>query len=191
METVRFYRGQEDEVVVEKSDFEQSIFREQYVLALQQIDKMLNAPKEKIPSILAFCGDRGEGKSSCMESVRNMLLKKEEENIATFMGDNYPSIRDATFHILETIDPAFFDKHHNVLEFVLGQMFTMFKTEIAKLSAEDKKRKRDDINSLQERFHKAKWCLTQMEKDLQSSYDPIEELDSLAAGMSLQKEMDT
>ena len=116
METVRFYRGQEDEVVVEKSDFEQSIFREQYVLALQQIDKMLNAPKEKIPSILAFCGDRGEGKSSCMESVRNMLLKKEEENIATFMGDNYPSIRDATFHILETIDPAFFDKHHNVLD---------------------------------------------------------------------------
>ena len=83
METVRFYRGQEDEVVVEKSDFEQSIFREQYVLALQQIDKMLNAPKEKIPSILAFCGDRGEGKSSCMESVRNMLLKKEEENIET------------------------------------------------------------------------------------------------------------
>lgn len=191
METVRFYRGQEDEVVVEKSDFEQSIFREQYVLALQQIDKMLNAPKEKIPSILAFCGDRGEGKSSCMESVRNMLLKKEEENIATFMGDNYPSIKDATFHILETIDPAFFDKHHNVLEFVLGQMFTMFKAEIAKLSAEDKKRKRDDINSLQEKFHKAKWCLTQMEKDLQSSYDPIEELDSLAAGMSLQKEMDT
>lgn len=44
MDTIRFYRGQEDVVVVEKSDLGQSIFREQYVLALQQIVMPLTCP---------------------------------------------------------------------------------------------------------------------------------------------------
>lgn len=190
MEAVRFYRGQEDVVVVEKSDFGQSIFKEQYILALQQIEKMLATPKDNIPSILAFCGDRGEGKSSCMETVLNMLKNKNDEQVSTFMGGNYPQIRETSFHILDTIDPAFFDEHHNVLELVLGQMFTNFKVRINEYDLAIKKEKRNEINDLQDKFHKAKWCLTQMEKGLQSGYDPIEELDALSAGMSLRKEMD-
>ena len=109
MDTIRFYRGQEDVVVVEKSDLGQSIFREQYVLALQQIEKMVSTPKDNIPSILAFCGDRGEGKSSCMESVLNMLKNKNDAQITTFMGEKYSKIKGTSFHILDTIDPAFFD----------------------------------------------------------------------------------
>ncbi len=190
MDTIRFYRGQEDVVVVEKSDLGQSIFREQYVLALQQIEKMVSTPKDNIPSILAFCGDRGEGKSSCMESVLNMLKNKNDAQITTFMGEKYSKIKGTSFHILDTIDPAFFDEHHNVLELVLGQMFTNFKAKTNGYDLAEKKEKRDRINGLQEKFHKAKWCLTQMERGLQSGYDPIEELDALSAGMSLQKEMD-
>ena len=103
MDTIRFYRGQEDVVVVEKSDLGQSIFREQYVLALQQIEKMVSTPKDNIPSILAFCGDRGEGKSSCMESVLNMLKNKNDAQITTFMGEKYSKIKgwkSFTSHIL-------------------------------------------------------------------------------------------
>ena len=190
MDPIRFFRGDENIVVEENKNFGQSIFREQYMLALQQIEKRLNSPKEKIPSIIAFCGDRGEGKSSCMESVKNMLKHKGTENVDSFMEDRYPRIKEAKFHLLETIDPAFFDENHNVLELVLGQMYSRFKEKFAEFSKEQKQEKRDKLNNLQERFHKAKWCLSQMEKGIQSGYDPIEELDALSAGMSLRSEMD-
>ena len=190
METLRFYRGQEDMVVVEKRDYGESIFSEQYILALRQIEKMLSQPKEMIPSIVAFCGDRGEGKSSCMETVRHIIGHKTEDQVAGYLGNQYPTISNTKFHILETIDPAFFDERHNVLELVLGQMFSKFKERIDKYEAAEKKQKREASMRLQECFHKAKWCLTQMEKGIQAGYDPIEELDALAAGMSLREEMD-
>ena len=190
METLRFYRGQEDMVVVEEQDYGESIFSEQYILALRQIEKILSQPKDRIPSIVAFCGDRGEGKSSCMETVRHIIGHKTNENVAGYLGNQYPTLNVTKFHILETIDPAFFDERHNVLELVLGQMFSKFKERIDKYEAAEKKQKREASMRLQECFHKAKWCLTQMEKGIQAGYDPIEELDALAAGMSLREEMD-
>ena len=190
MDTLRIYRGQEDVVVVEEQDYGESIFSEQYILALRQIEKMLSQPKENIPSIVAFCGDRGEGKSSCMETVRHIIAHKTDEHVANYLGEQYPTINTTNFHILETIDPAFFDERHNVLELVLGQMFSKFKERIEKYEAAEKKQKREASMRLQECFHKAKWCLTQMEKGIQAGYDPIEELDALAAGMSLREEMD-
>ena len=190
MDTLKFYRGQEDVVVVEEQDYNESIFSEQYILALRQIEKMLSQPKERIPSIVAFCGDRGEGKSSCMETVRHIIGHKSDEHVADYLGAQYPTISETNFHILDTIDPAFFDERHNVLELVLGQMFSKFKERIEKYEAAEKKQKREASMRLQECFHKAKWCLTQMEKGIQAGYDPIEELDALAAGMSLREEMD-
>lgn len=190
METLRFYRGQEDIVVVEEQDYGESIFSEQYILALRQIEKMLSQPKENIPSIVAFCGDRGEGKSSCMETVKHIVGHKTDERVAGYLGNQYPTISATNFHILETIDPAFFDERHNVLELVLGQLFSKFKEQIEKYESAEKKQKREASMHLQECFHKAKWCLTQMEKGIQAGYDPIEELDALAAGMSLREEMD-
>ena len=188
---IKFYRGHEDVVVVEQQDFDKSIFKEQYNLALQQIEKVVSDPKDKIPSVIAFCGDRGEGKSSCMETVKNML-KMHDPNGATnrFMENRYPQIITSTFHILDTIDPAFFDEHHNVLELILGQMFSNFTKKVQEYTSDQKKQRREAIKNLHECFHDAKWCLTQMEKGLQSGYDPIEELDSLSAGMTLRDKMD-
>lgn len=190
MDTIKFYRGEEDEVIIEDMNFETSIFSEQYSLALQQIERIISVPKNKIPSIVAFCGDRGEGKSSCMETVKGMMEKKADETVIAYLGNHYPNITGSTFHILETIDPAFFDKHHNVLELVLGQMFSKFTKRAAEYEQTERRQRRDAINKLQECFHKAKWCLTQMEKGLQSGYDPIEELDALSAGISLRDKMD-
>lgn len=190
MDTVRFYRGQEDVVVVEKKDFGQSIFREQYVLALQQLEKMVDNPKGGIPSIVAFCGDRGEGKTSCMESIIHMLKNKQHETVTTFWGNQYPHLAESKFEVLETIDPAFFDENHNVLELVLGQLYTKYEQKKDKLIEEarelvQRKAIKENGQKLQTCFHDAKWCLTQMIKKQQSGYDPIEELDSLSAGMSL------
>ena len=85
MESIKFYQGQEDIVVVEKRDYAQSIFREQYTRALLQLERMVASPKDDVPSILAFCGDRGEGKSSCMETVREMMKDINSQELSSFM----------------------------------------------------------------------------------------------------------
>ena len=129
MESIKFYQGEEDVVVIEKKDYGLSIFKEQYTQALLQLEKLVASPKENIPSILAFCGDRGEGKSSCMETVRDMLANINSQELTSFMesaeiryegnesvklSDSCPNLKDASFYLLNTIDPAFFDEHHNV-----------------------------------------------------------------------------
>ena len=68
-----FYRGQEDIVVNEKENYSESLFKDQYTHALLQIHQLVSKRKDNVPSILAFCGDRGEGKTSCMETVKTML----------------------------------------------------------------------------------------------------------------------
>ena len=203
MESINFYQGQEDIVVVEKDNYGQSIFREQYTRALLQLEKFVSSPKKNVPSILAFCGDRGEGKSSCMETVREMISNIKAPAVQTFMQETViehytdngatllsrcQTLDSCTFELLKTVDPAFFDERHNVLELVLGEMFSRFK-QFIKEHPEVKKVRRKEYEKLEECFHDAKWCLTQMERGLRSDYDPIEELDSLSVGAQLRDKM--
>ena len=186
----KFYKGDEDIVVVERMEFASSIFNEQYRQALQQLNNMIGAPKEDIPSVLAFCGDRGEGKTSCMESVRNMLMNREQEAVKSYWGNNYPYLSESSFAFIKTIDPAFFDYNHNVLELILGRMFSEFdKEENIHREGQTKKERDEASKKLQRSFYDAKRCLTLMERALKPGYDPIEELDELSAGVSLAEKM--
>lgn len=60
MKTIKFYRGEENEIVVEHDNYEESIFRDQNVKALLTVNRVLQQPSDREPSIVAFCGDRGE-----------------------------------------------------------------------------------------------------------------------------------
>lgn len=203
MESIKFYQGQEDVVVIEETDFGQSIFREQYTQALLQLEKIVAKPKDSVPSIVAFCGDRGEGKSSCMETILKMMGNMKAPAINTFMEETVvqhdgkkpitlqslcPHLQKAKFDILETVDPAFFDEKHNVLELVLGQMFSNYSKYLNDNPAKRKERK-EDISKLQMCFHDAKWCQNHIWKSIKGGYDPIEELDALSAGLQLRYKM--
>lgn len=194
-----FYRGQEDIVVNEKANYMKSLFKDQYTHALLQIHQLVSKQKEGVPSILAFCGDRGEGKTSCMETIKTMLasINSIDNNdiksaVGNFMQNcvvnqaaketlearckNFANIK---FKVLDTIDPAFFDKDHNVIELVLGMMYREIKKQINE----------DDVNhedrkGLLNKFHDAKLCLTQLNKG-KDLYDPIDELEWLSGGLAL------
>lgn len=87
-----FYRGQEDIVVNEKANYTESLFKDQYTHALLQIHQLTSKKKDGVPSILAFCGDRGEGKTSCMETIKTMLANingKEDEHVKTAIDTLY------------------------------------------------------------------------------------------------------
>ena len=195
-----FYRGQENIIVKEKENYSESLFKDQYTHALLQIHQLVSERKDNVPSILAFCGDRGEGKTSCMETVKTMLATLNNEQpqntdspIEKFMKESVinhdttetlqercESFNKIRFKVLDTIDPAFFDKDHNVVELVLGMMYhEIMKGDII----EDDSKRRE----LLEKFHDAKLCLTQQKKDKIELYDPIDELNWLSGGLALKE----
>ena len=76
---LEFIDGQENLVIKENADKrETSLFKVQYALAdkiLESIsgDSVEHKERRDYNNIIAFCGDRGTGKTSCMMSFRSQL----------------------------------------------------------------------------------------------------------------------
>lgn len=166
---VKFYEGDENRVVEETRYDGDSIFSNQYERAIDIIRDLWYYGEEAkyltTPNIVAFCGERGEGKTSCMMSLTKQLPQ---------------SFDDETFEILEPIDPSFFDEQHNILELVLGQMYSRF------LNAKGYTDKRENVLIS---FNNVKNCLRILTNGSENVYDAIEELDELGNSMSLKKLM--
>lgn len=173
-----FNNDEDNCVIVEGSEKrEESMFRAQYDLA-HDIFRELSADKSKdlrkTNNIIAFCGDRGSGKTSCMESFRQQLKPDQDANCL----------------FLETIDPSFFDDSNNILGLVLGQMYNV-------LVKDERKRDRpyrsdkDDFAREQvlEEFNTAMRYMKHLAKasNREKFYDALEELDALAAGLQLRE----
>lgn len=173
-----FNNDEDNCVIVEGSEKrEESMFRAQYDLA-HDIFRELSADKSKdlrkTNNIIAFCGDRGSGKTSCMESFRQQLKPDQDANCL----------------FLETIDPSFFDDSNNILGLVLGQMYNV-------LVKDERKRDRpyrsdkDDFarEQLLEEFNTAMRYMKHLAKasNREKFYDALEELDALAAGLQLRE----
>lgn len=126
MNPIKFYRGEESSIIHEKyENRSNSIFAKQYELALSGIERFLELRKRKdsthkINNIFAFIGDRGMGKTSCMESVADMI----------------PAFREGKerFKLIDTVDPSFFDDSRNILEMVIGKMFAEFSQDASNTS---------------------------------------------------------
>lgn len=140
---IKFYLGEESRLVIDDLwSKNESIFKDSYETALNIVrdyvknKEELNGAESAIKffrqtadvidnNIIAFIGDRGTGKSSCMLSVANML-----KNISDARDEVEKEISkkcENGFEILETIDPSFFEEKTNVLEIVLGRMFSNFR----------------------------------------------------------------
>ena len=115
-------------------------------------------------NVVAFLGDRGTGKTSCMLSVANMLRKiNEGENDEN--GKKIRSSCEKGFEILETIDPSFFDENANVLEVVLGRLFSNFRKKVDEGYTQGFKENECKKNELFKIFQEVKECLTHMNAD--------------------------
>ena len=184
---LRFYKGDENGVVIEHGDYENSIFRNQYTQALKLIEELAfrtNVEKDAHrPNIIAFCGDRGEGKTSCMRTVQEIIKNADLEVIKKLL-DAEPAINMKKLEFLKMIEPAFFDNEHNILELVLGQLFGNFK-ECEKKRKEEGKVETEKQKELLKLFNRVKKCATLLETGGANLYDSIEELDELAASMTL------
>lgn len=187
-EPIKFYKGDENGVVIEKIDYDKSIFRNQYAQALELIDELADrevkdgdvAPN----NIIAFSGGRGEGKTSCMLTVKHIIEENDTEAFRALTGCLPMKGLDG-YEFLEMIEPSFFDQEHNILELVLGQLYRNFKvcTEDDSICGSNLYRETLGL------FNKVKKCATLLKSNESNLYDSVEELDELAASMSLRKYM--
>lgn len=119
-------------------DYKSSIFHEQYEQCISMVDSylkgladMTDAPialassLESTNNIIVFDGERGSGKTSCMMSVVNMLTSS---NHARICGANR-FVANAAFETIQMIEPAFFDKEHNILTLFIARLYRAFKNE--------------------------------------------------------------
>lgn len=189
---LEFIDGQENLVITEGADKrDSSLFKVQYALA----DKILEGisgdtaeykERRSYNNIIAFCGDRGTGKTSCMMSFRNQLQKNTDaEYEKAVEGKNEEGIKQTKkeYEFLDAIDPSFFDETHNILELVLGNMYR---------SIERKKDEKAELfNKVVVEFNKVmrymKYLSSPQEKE--RFYDALQELESLSAGLELQKKI--
>lgn len=205
MKPIKFYRGDENHIVVETNRLVDSIFAEQYVKSLILIDNILRTSNEEVPSIVTFCGDRGEGKTSCMKTIVKILenprynyvheflneavLKRDAEgNPTDILLNHCQHLVNTPMDILHMIDPSFFDSEHNVMQLLLGQMFKRFKYEYQR-SEERSEEETELLRKLSKSFKRAKACLSQIKQPREKIYDPMEELDALSAAEELKDSM--
>ena len=190
-DTIKLYKGEEHGVVIETEDFDKSMFYAQYNKAYDILKDMMDRNMEVIrkeektitmtPNIIAFCGDRGEGKTSCMES----FTQKIKQDISLSLA------------FMDLIDPAFFDNNHNVVELILGLLYKNFvekekeieeyKEEWDKEELEKKTALAKELSTL---FQRARLCLRNMAEGKERMFDPLEQLSVMMSGMSLHERIE-
>ena len=193
MNKVTFFHGEENGIVKEHDAYMDSIFSEQYSQSIKLLDGLVNKMTtekaeyntlrsvgldDMTPNLVAFCGDRGEGKTSCMCSVIDMLRNKKHGNVQEqyLLSQGAETLNLNKLECLSLVNPAFFDHNHNVLELLLGEMYKNFK------NAPDDYSNSSDLLL---RFQETKLCLKHLDKTKREMYDVIEELDALSAGVTL------
>lgn len=163
-------KGQEFKIVVKDSIRDDDVFIEQYeqaagmlntivaesIVAVEKSDKSFNtlySLNEYENNIIAFCGERGEGKSSAMLTFINSLytnLPKTLQGEDKFY-EKYQELYKVHFSEPIIIDPSQFDDVHNILDIILAKIYRNFSRRY-----EENNRCVDefDINRLQNQFQK-------------------------------------
>lgn len=153
METkvIKFYMDEDSRPVKELmtlKSMKESLFKDQYFLALNQIESYLSALKrvsgkddldlDSVNNIFAFIGDRGSGKTSCMVSLRHFLISNADEGKAKLPEKEYENLCRVKFFSLDLIDPTYFDKNNDLLSLFLAKLYSSFQKQ--------NKERRDDLD---------------------------------------------
>lgn len=120
-------------------------------------------------NIVAFLGERGSGKTSCM---RTMVRIAEEDHPKWMM--------------LEEIDPSFFDETHTILDIFVGSLYGVHKKNLENWG-NLKLRDQDDLRNISSGFRRLKSAMKYLDRDViaDDSYTETDELLHLNEGGKL------
>lgn len=205
---LKFVIGNETRPVVENlfNIKENSFFHEVYRKAIEIISEIVEQNgqrtnddydkyKERIlhdarNNIVAFVGDRGVGKTSCMKTIYNVLRysdkKLQNEQLEVMLRE---TIGREKFVTLPIIDPTYFEEGHNILDIIISLMFDRFYEYARQRKPDFTEEVDDDLQKTQaliNRFERVKKCLDLIKHDTpNTNNDTFESLSEFAYGINL------
>lgn len=196
---VIFRRGDENRMVLEKDSFRDSLFQEQYLDAMDSfisVCRTMDVDANDVANIISFCGDRGEGKSSCMSTAREILIdSKVFKNVNRVLNEHEKQYEKYANELtqypicaLQVIDPSFFDNTHNIVDLVIGQLFQeAFREEDSQINT--KTEYQNERYKLVGLFNRVKDSMSLLEQNRREILDNIEALDRLGGSMQLRDDI--
>ncbi|MCI8889979.1 MAG: ATP-binding protein [Eubacterium sp.] len=148
---ITIYQGDEYKAKIAEHISADDLFAEQYMQTFSVLEQMIlelsqfkNRQKEQKESmngmgnnILVFSGQRGQGKTSFMQSVAKWL-KEDISAEDILMDDHCPkewkktvkNVKEHSFVVLDSIDPSSLAKEESVLQVLLTRLFYLFDKKI-------------------------------------------------------------
>lgn len=187
---MRIIIGQEGKPVKEGIEsYKDSIFKSQYENAFRMIRDVADEPDKDIHAvnnnIIAFCGERGAGKTSCMESVCEMI-KDAMKPLSVVSNPDLDHLKSKRFHILDTIDPSFFDNQHNILDILVGTMYDRLQMDLIDRKSKGFATTYKDTTEIMTSFQLLQRHIPFVEDRFNDErYDSVEKMGFLAKGVTL------
>lgn len=187
---MRIIIGQEGKPVREGLNrYPESIFKSQYDNAFRLIHDIAKEPEQPIRlsnnNIVAFCGERGSGKTSCMESVCDMI-KTAKDTVLGFNNPDLSYLNTKRFHILDTIDPSFFDNQHNILDILVGTLYGRLQENLVERKRDGRPYTFADTTEIMSSFQQLQKHIPFVEDRISNErYDSVEKMGFLAKGVTL------
>lgn len=178
----------------DKESMKGMFFHKQYAMATKLIARHLEeenqAPKESEfesytdgnNNLIAFVGDRGTGKTSCMLSVANSLVNKKNNAFEQEVLNN------SEFFTIGLLDPSYFDSEHDILMLFVAKLYSLFAEKAKAINSENddyqkKTQLLKDFSATQKHIHSL------LQKAERIEGDEFERLTSYAVAIDLKKDI--
>ena len=173
-------KGEEFKLSFKEEIKETDIFYDQYLEAAGMLEDIVAINENRYQeswrkvetenNIIAFCGDRGEGKSSVMMSFINAVIKSGDKNVNDiFKGCK--QVKNTVFSKPIVIDPSTFDNVHNILEIVVASIFREFRDRYEKDSRAFDDYKREKLLDEFQKVYRIISLMNNPEKMLEEEFD--------------------
>lgn len=173
-------KGEEFRICVKDKIERTDIFYDQYVSAAGMLDDIVANRKPEMSgqwfksdsenNIIAFCGERGEGKSSAMISFVNAAYKSGTD-IGESIFAGCGNVKKTYFAEPIVMDPSMFDGVHNVLDIVLATLYRKFQDKYEEDNGCLERYQREHMLDQFQRVYKCISLINNQAKMLDDEYD--------------------
>lgn len=193
-------KGEEFKISVKDKIETTDLFYDQYISAAKMLDDIVSIADDDFDkweksefenNIIAFCGGRGEGKSSAMISFTKAVYEHSDDNEALIFTD-CKNIKNTYFAEPIVIDPSMLDDVHNVLDIILATLYKKFQDQYNGNNQSVRVYEREELLDQFQKVYKCVSLINNQTKMLDDEYDyegNIGKLSKLGQSTGLKKEL--
>lgn len=194
-------KGQEFKLSLKDKIEIKDIFYDQYLEAATMLENIVaNEESDKQPdwkkaetenNIIAFCGERGEGKSSAMFTFINAVVNQKEQKESTIFAQ-CENVKNTVFSEPIVIDPSAFDNVHNVLDIIIASIYQKFSDKYDDSPEKFDNYRREQLLNEFQKVYKDISLLNDPVKMLEEEYDyegSIEKISKMGESLRLRRDL--